>query len=177
MSFSCFCATYRKTIINRRTMRFKNQQVQQVQEPIVPKRYFRRSHLSANSSSSGEENDAGTGIARSKSPALPPRPRQTVINRALSPSKNTDSSRLSHAESEASVEIHMSDSPGGSPGSRSPRSPPIHQSAKSTDESVLVDALLKIIVQSKSVEMKAQLADVLIAYPFLADRVKRVNEQ
>lgn len=150
-------------------MRFKTQQVQ---EPIIPKRYLRRNNLSANSSSSGEEND--TGIARSRSPALPPRPRQTIINRALSPTKNTDSPRLSRAESEASVEIRMSDSPSGSPGSRSS---PMHHSVKIPDDSVLVDALLKIVLQSKSVEMKAQLADVLIAYPSLADRVKRVNEQ
>lgn len=168
------CATCRKTIINRRTMRHKTQQVQ---ESHLPKRYL-RSKLSAYSSSSGEENDVNPSHTRSKSPALPPRPRQTIINRALSPSKSSDNTRHSRAESEASVEIHIPDSVSGSPGSRtSSRSSPVHQEAKSDGEGILVDALLKIILQSQNVEMKAQLADVLIANPSLAERIKRANEQ
>lgn len=173
------CTTYRKTIINRRTMRHKTHQVtlQQVQDAQIPKRYL-RSKLSANSSSSGEENDSSPNIARSKSPALPPRPRQTIINRALSPSRTSDSKRHSRAESEASVELQIPDSASGSPGSRtSSRSSPVHQEAKGKDDGVLVDALLKIILQSQNVEMKAQLADVLIENPSLAERIKKSNEQ
>lgn len=166
----------RKTIINRRTMRHKTQLItQQAQDSQLPKRYL-HSKLSVNSSSSGEENDSShSNIARSKSPALPPRPRQTIINRALSPSKNTDSHRLSRAESEASVEIHIPDSASVSPGSRtSSRSSPVHQLQEAKgDEGILVDALLKIIAQSSSVETKAQLADMLIANPSLAERIKK----
>ncbi len=43
------------------------------------------------------------------------------------------------------------------------------------DEGILVDALLKIIAQSPSVETKAQLADMLIANPSLVERIKKGN--
>lgn len=156
-------------------MRHKTQLIQESQ---LPKQYLHRNNVSSHSSSSGEENDTRPRHAKSKSPALPPRPQQTIVKRALSSSKslNTDDPRLSRAESEASVEV--SDSASVSPVSkRSSRSSPFHQETKSNGDGVLVDALLKIILQSQSVELKAQLADALIANPTLVDRIRSANSQ
>ena len=158
-------------------MRLKTQLIQ---DSELPRQYLRRNNMSANSSSSGEESDTRPAArhAKSRSPPLPPRPQETVVKYALSSSKssNSDDPRLSRAESECSVAV--SDSASESPVSkRSSRLSPFHQDTKSDDEGVLVDALLKVILQSKSVEMKAQLADALIANPSLIDRIRKASEQ
>jgi hypothetical protein len=40
-----------------------------------------------------------------------------------------------------------------------------------------VDALLKVILNAGNTEMKAQLADVMISNPSLAERLKAAKEQ
>ena len=136
--------------------------------------------------------------SRSSSPLRPPRPRQTIINNALSPSR---SPRLS-SPAISPTNVHFS--PGEDSLRQEGLSPPVHtngthNSSESTSSKsptsthstsppaqdpkpspdtllILVDALLKIILQSGNTEVKACLTDLLVTHPFLAERFKRAKE-
>ena len=47
--------------------------------------------------------------------------------------------------------------------------------SKQKDNEVLLDALLKLVLQANNIEMKAKLADLLISNPSLAEKMKEMS--
>ena len=130
--------------------------------------------------------------ARSKSPARPPRPRQTLIKHALTPNLSPAISPYPNSqgttEDDGKQEEYSptqkngseSDTP-SSTASNSPTrrstSPKVQDRKSSSDDGALVSALLKVILKSGSTEMKAHLTDIMIDNPALAERLKEAKDQ
>ena len=198
---------YRKTIVKRKTLR-KNTQEIHLGEILEQ----RSTSSSEESDSQGRQRRSRAIRSRSKSPALPLRPRETVVRHALSPvpaprklslepsaptdeDDNTNNSsgnrsRMSSIESTAtppkdsrsdslaSVEIKLNELQTEA----SPRPSSVVHSlqtngSKQKDNEVLLDALLKLVLQTNNIEMKAKLADLLISNPSLAEKMKEIGEQ
>ena len=114
--------------------------------------------------------------ARSKSPARPPRPPQTLIEHALTPTL-TPSMSLSVSPSPYSQGMNAFNIDRNFPTGEKSISPIIQQQKSCCNDGGLVSALLKVILKSGSTEMKAHLLDIIIDNPTLAERLKEVKEQ
>jgi uncharacterized protein YgiM (DUF1202 family) len=187
----------KKTIIKRKTMRTK----QKVVRNSSSDSHASKKSLASTPPSSSDEKDSfyktPTRYARSRSPARPPRPRQTLINRALTPNAspnpspgpllspprfpsgvNGDDQDVSPVRNAGSESDSLSSTGSNSPSNHRSTSPPAPSKTPSTNgEAALVDALLKVILNAGNTEMKAQLADVMISNPSLAERLKAAKEQ
>ena len=114
--------------------------------------------------------------ARSKRPARPPRPEQTLIEHALT-STLTPPTSPSISPSPCSQGTNVFNMDRNPPTCKRSIPPIIEQQKSSCDDGALVSALLKVILKFGSTEMKAHLTDIMNDNPTLAERLKEAKGQ